>query len=1125
MKNRLYVLSICAFMMWDLTSCANKNTGGRAQSADNPIPSEETTPAKQPDKGQTHKTTDAPTNEVSTSTTNATPPESGKPDEATNRSEQKEARENSAPGTGGDANEPELPLLPRAEKIEAATKLTTNNELTGSVWVEPSDHPESTHDYVLYLGSSPSSPFDESKLLLVRTLQELKNDQESIQLPHKILSEQDQYLLVAPRSTDKKLGAQISIALFPISYAWLQLSTTEGEYSARAITEHDSCPTAIIDGNAQDMKLRDKDEKFHFKVCELSIKDTAKSLIIADKELKIKPRKSIERMHLIGNTNNDQNGFYSPQFPNVANKITTDNPELIVHLGDMVEGASDYNQWVKQFFEPAKELMSMAPFVFVRGEKDKCIADRFFGTTDNKSECESVLPIYSFKVRKGKFFVLDSTDKEPENRMRLENDFAFKSIRNGAQPNNFILTHMTAWGCMPISLGNQCEDDGYYFREKFLNKFNPDSLNKFQAIISAHIPLFAMNSYAKHPMQIIVGNGGQSILRYNGPISYGEDPKFRESKPDQPTNHTSDSKYGYSVLEPIKDAWQLTSVHAKDNTKAYFKLADGKFESLARPRPEDQALNAANQLKSIEGWVTFQEANDKNIDSYIFYIGTSPKSKWQEDKEITRISTDLIASFRKNLEPNQAIDFSEIVYFPSLSQLRNDPKNEQDQYLLVIPYNAKGETGPPISTPLFFHNYAWLQLSTDLTQYDLRAVSTDVGCPLVQIDGKTETMAVRARKDKDFEVTVCNLKIADTVTDVKVANQEFKLRKRKDIKKMHLVGDTGFNNSWSSKAGFFSWETAGLYKDWLSGAKPMFPAVANKIAEDSPELIIHMGDYLYSHTKTFAQWRQEFFEPASEMLSKAPLVFVRGNKESCEEHGDAYRRLFDVEPYDKDSACKKVIPAYTIEVAGGKFLILDSSDAQSIEKSYKQKGDNFYNLTETSLIHDLKDFAQHLTDPATNSFIITHRDVWGCAPKSTTTCSPGGYLMREKVLNQDGMEKLQNIQAVLSGHLHLFAISSFKDHAMQIIIGNGGTVLNTPYKIGEEYGPISNDPSNVQKHAEDYKHGYATLERNQNGGWTLISKFTKGSDRTFVLKNRSIETLQWNLHEREEDKENSGQEE
>src|SRR5262249_38731670 len=118
-----------------------------------------------------------------------------------------------------------------------------------------------------------------------------------------------------------------------------------------------------------------------------------------------------------------------------------------------------------------------------------------------------------------------------------------------------------------------------------------------------------------------------------------------------------------------------------------------------------------------------------------------------------------------------------------------------------------------------------------------------------------------------------------------------------------------------------------------------FPQVAAHAAARRPDLIVHVGDYLYRespcpegdarcagspHGDTWAAWTADFFAPAGPLLTAAPWVFVRGNHESCARAGLGWFRLLDAAP--APPTCPAESAAFAVDL-GGTSLVGPASAA------------------------------------------------------------------------------------------------------------------------------------------------------------------------------------------------------
>ena len=95
-------------------------------------------------------------------------------------------------------------------------------------------------------------------------------------------------------------------------------------------------------------------------------------------------------------------------------------------------------------------------------------------------------------------------------------------------------------------------------------------------------------------------------------------------------------------------------------------------------------------------------------------------------------------------------------------------------------------------------------------------------------------------------------------------------------------------------------DARGKFQDCNDPALWPFAQVAQSVADAKPDLVIHVGDYLYRESACPAgdagcarspygddwpTWKADFFAPAAPALRAAPWIVVRGNHEICRRAG------------------------------------------------------------------------------------------------------------------------------------------------------------------------------------------------------------------------------------------------
>ena len=117
----------------------------------------------------------------------------------------------------------------------------------------------------------------------------------------------------------------------------------------------------------------------------------------------------------------------------------------------------------------------------------------------------------------------------------------------------------------------------------------------------------------------------------------------------------------------------------------------------------------------------------------------------------------------------------------------------------------------------------------------------------------------------------------------------------KEIQRIVAFGDTGCRVNKKKK------KQQDCVNDWP------YQKIARHAAAAHPDLVIHVGDYLYrefcdadttdcSKTPTgygWQEWRDDFFKPSAPLLAAAPWIMVRGNHETCSRAGEGWFRFLD----------------------------------------------------------------------------------------------------------------------------------------------------------------------------------------------------------------------------------------
>jgi hypothetical protein len=261
-----------------------------------------------------------------------------------------------------------------------------------------------------------------------------------------------------------------------------------------------------------------------------------------------------------------------------------------------------------------------------------------------------------------------------------------------------------------------------------------------------------------------------------------------------------------------------------------------------------------------------------------------------------------------------------------------------------------------------------------------------------------------------------------------------------------------------------------------------FAQVAGQAAQERPDLVIHVGDYLYRENPCPADkqamcggtpagdnweaWNADFFTPAAKLLAAAPWAFSRGNHEDCERSWRGWFYYLDPRPWT--GSCERFSPPYLVTLGTFELVMLDSASVSANALNKKQAA--LYAAQLASL------------HPA-HAWLADHHPFWGMR-----TDSAEGKPAPVSPTLAEAWERASptGIDLILSGHVHLFELFSY-DHGRptQLVAGDGGTNLASALQ-----GPMRGlvvDGASVLAGQNQRQFGYSLLTRHGKT-WDLMLK-------------------------------------
>lgn len=408
--------------------------------------------------------------------------------------------------------------------------------------------------------------------------------------------------------------------------------------------------------------------------------------------------------------------------------------------------------------------------------------------------------------------------------------------------------------------------------------------------------------------------------------------------------------------------------------------------------------------------------------------------------------------------------------------------------LPVLPASAKG--GSPAAPT------TWVELGESGAVIARQAIPLGPtglakACPAIQIVGVSNpptAMTPRTPSPAGFPVLLCEVAIPSGATSATVNGVSLPLPKS-TINNIVVIGDTGCKGDVTGTGKKVepleepeddddAEEAAAArgskkpQQDCTPTGWP-FKAVSKSAAATAPDLVIHVGDYVYVKGDTWENWNDQFFTPAKKLLSAAPWIFVRGNHEICDTkfHGAGFFYLLDPRPLTNPCPGDSTAP-WLANAGGAKFVVMDSSGATcdlspagpAGTGSCTQSDYNSQVATWTPLFTQAKSLVS-----SGSAMLLSHRPIFGAKPATTSAPPPAGYCSDSASAkstakggkkNGDSAKVLlalnSSLQAAwqpssgawisnfVSGHVHTFELLTYAGGPPpQVLVGDSGVKLSS----------------------------------------------------------------------------------
>jgi predicted phosphodiesterase len=369
---------------------------------------------------------------------------------------------------------------------------------------------------------------------------------------------------------------------------------------------------------------------------------------------------------------------------------------------------------------------------------------------------------------------------------------------------------------------------------------------------------------------------------------------------------------------------------------------------------------------------------------------------------------------------------------------------------------------------------AWVQATA--SGYEARLVTDAANCPFLRTDKGDVAMTVRAAAGANFPLT-CAAAVPAGAAHAKVADVALPLPVA-DPQRILVLGDTGCRIKGAA------------LQACNDPVKWPFPQLAAAAAALKPDLVIHVGDYLYRESAcpsgnqgcagspwgdNWITWQADFYTPAAALLAAAPIILVRGNHEDCARSGPGWLRLQGPSAFDPAAPCIPHLPLYSVELGALRLAVMDDATAQDTELDRDASPGYAAEMVGLAAI------------PAPVWF-IHHRPIWAAITGPLGIPIGGNLALIDavRVASLSGGPPIApTVELMLSGHIHTFeAINYAGNVPPQIVAGNGGDNLDiTPTNLrGTQFQGHSG--VTVVDGLSVGGFGFLLMTRTE-GGWTI----------------------------------------
>jgi hypothetical protein len=336
----------------------------------------------------------------------------------------------------------------------------------------------------------------------------------------------------------------------------------------------------------------------------------------------------------------------------------------------------------------------------------------------------------------------------------------------------------------------------------------------------------------------------------------------------------------------------------------------------------------------------------------------------------------------------------------------------------------------------------WVQMAPG-GMAEARVVTQGASCPAALVGGVKVAMQVRAVPDKAFPVLLCTLSLTPGTAQTSVGGIDLQPPKASP-QRILVLGDTGCRI------------TGAIVQSCNDPSGWPFPQVAAQASRMKPDLVIHVGDYLYREAPcpagdarcagspsgdNWPTWAADFFTPGKPLLEAAPWVIVRGNHEECYRAGTGFLRLLGPSPVVEGAPCAEHVPPYAVPIGAVDLVVMDNASAIDCCGGLMGALCIVHCLPPDALVDTYRDDFASLPKLVTKpSWLLMHHPIWGVV-QADYGMTGGGNITLIDAEKETGIP--DEVSLMLAGHIHTFEAINYRNNLPpQLIVGEGGDRLD-----------------------------------------------------------------------------------